>query len=234
MTFIEFKKLLLDAELTIPKFTALIKVSEKNIQSYKKKEEVPNTIAACAACFAKMNLEGIDYRTLIDELELQKKEKKGAGFSSKKKKKVKFPLTFFDILPKKIRGSTMTINKNVKLFLAIASFMMALAIAIGAFGAHGLKSIVEPALLKTYNTGVEYHFYNTLGLFAASFIIYLKPESKKAVIAAWLILIGMIIFSFSLYFLVILNMPILGAITPIGGTLMIIAWVLLALSILRN
>lgn len=87
MTFIEFKKLLLDAELTIPKFTALIKVSEKNIQSYKKKEEVPNAIAAVAACFAKMNQEGMDYRTLVEDLNLQKKEKKGAGFSSKKKEK---------------------------------------------------------------------------------------------------------------------------------------------------
>lgn len=87
MTFIEFKKLLLDAELTIPKFTALIKVSEKNIQAYKKKEEVPNAIAACAACFAKMNQEGMDFRSLINELDLKKKEKKGAGFSSKKKDK---------------------------------------------------------------------------------------------------------------------------------------------------
>ncbi|MCP4971520.1 MAG: hypothetical protein GY932_13130 [Arcobacter sp.] len=87
MTFIEFKKLLLDAELTIPKFTALIKVSEKNIQSYKKKEEVPNAIASIAACFAKMNKDGVDYKNLINELDLQKKEKKGAGFSSKKKEK---------------------------------------------------------------------------------------------------------------------------------------------------
>jgi len=87
MTFIEFKKLLLDAELTIPKFTALIKVSEKNIQSYKKKEEVPNAIAAIAACFAKMNQDGVDFRTLMNGLELQKKEKKGAGFSCKKKEK---------------------------------------------------------------------------------------------------------------------------------------------------
>lgn len=89
MTFIEFKKLLLDAELTIPKFTALIKVSEKNIQSYKKKEEVPNAIAAVAACFAKMNQEGMDYKSLVNDLDLKKKEKKGAGFSSKKDKKDK-------------------------------------------------------------------------------------------------------------------------------------------------
>ena len=87
MTFIEFKKLLLDAELTIPKFTALIKVSEKNIQAYKKKEEVPNAIAAIAACFAKMNQEGVDFRELMESLDLKKKEKKGAGFSSKKKDK---------------------------------------------------------------------------------------------------------------------------------------------------
>ncbi|AXX87596.1 MULTISPECIES: hypothetical protein [Malaciobacter] len=87
MTFIEFKKLLLDAELTIPKFTALIKVSEKNIQAYKKKKEVPNAIATVAACFAKMNQEGIDFRNLINDLDLKKKEKKGAGFSKKKEEK---------------------------------------------------------------------------------------------------------------------------------------------------
>ncbi len=128
----------------------------------------------------------------------------------------------------------MIINKNVKRFLTIASFMMALAIAIGAFGAHGLKSIVEPKLLITYHTGVEYHFYNTLGLFAASFIMFLKENSKKAVVGSWLIFIGTIIFSFSLYLLVILNAPYLGAITPIGGTLQIIGWVLLAISILKD
>jgi len=87
MTFIDFKKLLLDAELTIPKFTALIKVSEKNIQAYKKKKEVPNAIASVAACFAHMNKMGIDYRTLINDLELVKKEKKGAGFSKEKSNK---------------------------------------------------------------------------------------------------------------------------------------------------
>lgn len=84
MSFINFKKLLLDAELTIPKFTDLIQVSEKNIQSYKKKKEVPNTIAVIATCFAKMHLENIDYKEIIKDLDLQKKEKKGAGFSKKK------------------------------------------------------------------------------------------------------------------------------------------------------
>jgi len=83
MTFIEFKKSLLDAEITLPKFSKLIKVSEKNIQSYKKKGEVPNTIAVIATCFVKLHQEEIDYRELISLLELTAKTKSGAGFSKK-------------------------------------------------------------------------------------------------------------------------------------------------------
>lgn len=85
MNFIEFKKLLLDADITLPKFSKLIKVSDKNIQSYKKKAEVPNAIAAVAKCFASMNELGIDYIELIDSLNLQLKTKKGAGFSKNNK-----------------------------------------------------------------------------------------------------------------------------------------------------
>ena len=128
----------------------------------------------------------------------------------------------------------MILNNRIKIFLAISSFMMALAIGFGAFGAHGLKSILSESMLKIYNTGIEYHFYNTLGLFIASFIYALKPNSKKIFISLWLILIGMIIFSFSLYLLAILNLPILGAITPIGGSLLIIAWLLLSYGILKD
>lgn len=83
MTFIEFKKLLLDAEISLPKFSKLIKVSEKNIQAYKKKGEVPNTIAVIAQCFATMNTNELDYRSIITSLELKAKTKKGAGFSKK-------------------------------------------------------------------------------------------------------------------------------------------------------
>ena len=85
MTFIEFKKLLLDAEISLPKFSALIKVSEKNIQAYKKKGAVPNTIAVIAQCFAHMHKQEIDYRAEIETLELKAKTKKGAGFSKHKK-----------------------------------------------------------------------------------------------------------------------------------------------------
>jgi hypothetical protein len=95
MTFIEFKKLLLDADITLPKFAELIKVSEKNLQSYKKKGEIPNPIAVVAKSFAIMKENEIDYRESIEALDLIKKSKDGVGFQknpenvSHKKKKEK-------------------------------------------------------------------------------------------------------------------------------------------------
>ncbi|WP_051305599.1 hypothetical protein [Desulfogranum mediterraneum] len=88
MTFIEFKKMLLDAEITLPKFCKLIKVSDKNIQSYKKKGSVPNAIAVIATCFARLHQEQIDYRLLVEELKLKKQTKTG-GFRKKAAKEAK-------------------------------------------------------------------------------------------------------------------------------------------------
>ncbi len=128
----------------------------------------------------------------------------------------------------------MLLNNKIKMFLAIASFMMALSVSFGAFGAHALKTILNEYMLEVYKTGVQYQFYNTLGLFAATFIYSLKPDSKKIYISLWLILFGMSIFSFSLYALTLLSMPILGVITPIGGSLLIIGWLTLTYGILKD
>jgi hypothetical protein len=87
MTYIEFKKCLLDADITLPKFAELIKVSDKNIRSYKKKDEVPNTIAVIATSFALMEKKGIHYKEHIKELRLTKKSKDGSGFACKKTSK---------------------------------------------------------------------------------------------------------------------------------------------------
>ena len=128
----------------------------------------------------------------------------------------------------------MKLTINTKIFLIISSIMMALAIAIGAFGAHGLKAVVDEDLMKIYQTGVQYHFYNTLGLFVIAFMTYFLPNSKRLVFAGYMLFAGTIIFSFSLYFLVLLKVSWLGAITPIGGTLMIIAWLLSAFAIFKD
>ena len=83
--FVEFKKLLLDADISLPKFSKLIKVSDKNLQSYKKKGEVPNAIAVVAKCFALMHANDIDYKEPIESLGLTAKTKKGAGFAHQQK-----------------------------------------------------------------------------------------------------------------------------------------------------
>lgn len=128
----------------------------------------------------------------------------------------------------------MKLNSRTKMFFAIASFMMALSVSFGAFGAHALKSVLNEYMLEVYKTGVQYQFYNTLGLFVASFIYFLKPDSKKIYVSLWLIFFGMCIFSFSLYALTLLSMPILGMITPLGGSLLIIGWLTLTYGILKD
>jgi uncharacterized protein YpuA (DUF1002 family) len=84
MTFVEFKKSLLDAELTIPKFCNLIKISDKNLQSYKNKKAIPNSIATIILCFIEMKKNNIDFSKIIDELNLELKTKNGSGFAKKK------------------------------------------------------------------------------------------------------------------------------------------------------
>ncbi len=127
----------------------------------------------------------------------------------------------------------MTLNSSSKKFLALASFMMALSIAIGAFGAHGLKALVSSEMLKVYHTGVEYQFYNTLGLFVLGILVNFMSNSKKLNIAFYLVFVGMLLFSGSLYALVILSLPV-GLITPFGGLLMIIGWLIATFSILKS
>lgn len=85
MTFIEFKKCLLDINMTLPRFCDLIKVSDKNIRSYKKKGEVPNAIAVAVTCFNVLHENNIDFRALIEGLDLKKKTKSG-GFAKTGKK----------------------------------------------------------------------------------------------------------------------------------------------------
>ncbi|MGB5866744.1 MAG: DUF423 domain-containing protein [Arcobacteraceae bacterium] len=126
------------------------------------------------------------------------------------------------------------ISKNTKTFMVIASFMMALTIAIGAFGAHGLKIYLDDYATEIYQKAVSYQFYNTLGLFFISFVSYLLPKSSKIVKSYYFVLFGTLIFSCSLYILALTKIFWLGAITPIGGTSMIIGWILCGYSIFKD
>jgi len=126
------------------------------------------------------------------------------------------------------------ITQNTKNFMVIAAFMMAITIAIGAFGAHGLQPYLDEYSSEIYEKAVSYQFYNALGLFFISFVSFLLPRSSKIVKSFYLILIGTMIFSFSLYTLALTKIMWLGAITPIGGSLMIIGWILLGYIIFKE
>ncbi|MDD2639986.1 MAG: DUF423 domain-containing protein [Arcobacteraceae bacterium] len=124
-------------------------------------------------------------------------------------------------------------NKSTKNFLIMACLLMATAVSLGAFGAHGLKKIITPDMLSVCQTGVQYQFYHALGLLGVAFIAHVN-STKLVNMAGNLMFTGVMIFSGSLYLLVILNIKWLGAITPIGGVLMVVSWVLLAWSVFRS
>jgi uncharacterized membrane protein YgdD (TMEM256/DUF423 family) len=101
---------------------------------------------------------------------------------------------------------------------------------MGAFGAHALKASLSPESLAVYQTGVTYQMWHSLGLIAIALVQQSIPDSKRIAIAGWLMFLGILLFSGSLYLLVLLDMPKLGMITPIGGVCFLIAWLLLCLS----
>ena len=102
-------------------------------------------------------------------------------------------------------------------YLGIASISGFLAVAFGAFGAHGLESILDAEQLATYQTAVEYHMAHTLALFGVSLLLLQFPSDKALRLSGGLFIIGIIVFSGSLYVLSVSGIRWLGAITPIGG-----------------
>jgi uncharacterized membrane protein YgdD (TMEM256/DUF423 family) len=114
--------------------------------------------------------------------------------------------------------------------IAIGAALGALAVVLGAFGAHGLRTRVTPELLEVYETAVRYHFYHALalvltGVWADRVGSTVMPPGTVA--AALCFIAGIAIFSGSLYLLVLTGMRWLGAITPIGGVALIVGWLFL-------
>jgi len=118
-------------------------------------------------------------------------------------------------------------------FFLIASLLGGLSVALGAFGAHGLRGRIEESLLANYQTGVSYMFYHTLALFAVVLALGKWPASTLPVWAGWLFIAGIVLFSGSLFVMALTGMRWLGAITPIGGAAFIAGWLLLAITAWR-
>lgn len=126
-----------------------------------------------------------------------------------------------------------------KPFLRIATLLGALAVALGAFGAHALRTVVSETAINTFETGVRYQFYHTLAL-AIVAIIYKEFPNKWVVRTGNLFIAGIVLFSGSLYLLTFFNaaanpgLKWVGIITPFGGLAFIAAWFCLLVGLLEN
>lgn len=110
-------------------------------------------------------------------------------------------------------------------YFIIGAINAALAIALGAFGAHGLEDRITDHYLDVFETGVKYHMYGALGLMVIALLDKVIGGSRKVLMGGRLIFAGIVIFSGSLYILSITGFSKLGMITPIGGVAMIAGWV---------
>jgi uncharacterized membrane protein YgdD (TMEM256/DUF423 family) len=115
-----------------------------------------------------------------------------------------------------------------KIFITLASLSGMLAVALGAFGAHALKGKLDEYALGILGTAVQYHFYHSLALLAVGVIALNQPQTAMLKTSGWLFLIGILVFSGSLYLLSITGVRWLGAITPVGGLAFIFGWACLA------
>ncbi|MEO5891568.1 MAG: DUF423 domain-containing protein [Ferruginibacter sp.] len=124
-------------------------------------------------------------------------------------------------------------------FLKTAALLGALAVILGAFGAHALKQLLDEKDLATFETAVRYHFYHVFALLAVGLLFKEFPNSSL-LWSGRLFCFGILIFSGSLYLLTLLHaagqqgFKWLGAITPIGGLCLIAGWVLLAISVVAK
>ncbi len=125
-----------------------------------------------------------------------------------------------------------------KPFLRVGAFYGLTAVALGAFGSHGLREMLEGQQLRVFETGVDYQFFHALAIVGVSILLYF---SKKPflIYAAWAFSIGVVFFSGSLYLLAIRDLTRffpawLGPITPVGGIFLMLGWIFLFLSSFQN
>ena len=115
-----------------------------------------------------------------------------------------------------------------KLFITLASLSGMLAVVFGAFGAHALKGKLDDQALKVFETAVQYHFYHTFALLVVGVIALNQPQTVLLKSSGWLFVVGVLVFSGSLYLLSLTGVRWLGAITPLGGLALIAGWGCLA------
>lgn len=122
---------------------------------------------------------------------------------------------------------------KMKAFLILGALNAFLAVALGAFGAHGLEGKLSERLMDVYKTGVQYHMMHALGLIFIALLADRFTGSNLIHWAGWTMFIGIILFSGSLYALSMTNVGVLGAITPFGGIAFLTAWTFVAIAAIK-
>lgn len=115
-----------------------------------------------------------------------------------------------------------------KLFISLAALSGMLSVALGAFGAHGLRNRLDDYAMGVFETAVQYHMVHSLALLAVGVIALSQPQAVLLKSSGWLFLGGIVVFSGSLYLLSLSGMRWLGAITPLGGLAFMAGWACLA------
>jgi len=127
----------------------------------------------------------------------------------------------------------MNLSETSRTFIIIGAIAGFLSVALGAFGAHGLKQSLSSELMAIYQTAVSYQIYHSLALILIA-LIFQHQQNNFIKAAGWIMLAGMLIFSGSLYLLTLTDTRWLGAITPLGGTLLLLSWLLLGLGVSKR
>ncbi len=118
-------------------------------------------------------------------------------------------------------------------FVMLAACSGFLAVALGAFGAHALKNRLDEYALSVYQTAVQYQFYHSLALLAVGLLCLSLPHSRLLMVSGWAFVVGIVIFSGSLFLLSFTGLRWLGAVTPLGGVALMLGWLLLLLAAWR-
>lgn len=117
----------------------------------------------------------------------------------------------------------------MKIFIILGAINGFLAVALGAFGAHGLEGKISDHYLNVWQKAVQYQMFHAGGLLVVG-LLSLKISSSLINWSGWLMFIGIVLFSGSLYVLAVSQIKILGAITPFGGVSFLVAWVLMVIA----
>ena len=113
-------------------------------------------------------------------------------------------------------------------FLFAGAVSGCIAVALGAFAAHGLSDQLSSNMLAVFKTGAEYQLTHALALIAVALLVVKWPQSKSLQVSGWAFVIGLLLFPFSLYALALTGTGWLGAITPLGGIGFLVGWASLA------